>query len=37
MQQYSADNGKLTPWHMAYLSGIIIRGTFSCLLPRLLS
>ncbi|KAF7368431.1 NADH:flavin oxidoreductase 1 [Mycena venus] len=26
MQQYSADNGKLTPWHMAWLGGIIIRG-----------
>ncbi|GAW03383.1 NADH-dependent flavin oxidoreductase [Lentinula edodes] len=26
MQQYSADNGKMTPWHMAYLGGILIRG-----------
>ncbi|KAJ7126023.1 hypothetical protein C8R44DRAFT_830680 [Mycena epipterygia] len=26
MQQYSADNGKLAPWHMAFLGGIIIRG-----------
>ncbi|KAJ7688926.1 hypothetical protein B0H14DRAFT_869029 [Mycena olivaceomarginata] len=26
MQQYSAENGKLTPWHMAWLGGIIIRG-----------
>jgi hypothetical protein len=33
MQQYSADNGKLTPWHMAYLSGIIIRGEFRAPAP----
>ncbi|KAJ4487938.1 FMN-linked oxidoreductase [Lentinula aciculospora] len=26
MQQYSADNGKMTPWHMAYLGGILTRG-----------
>jgi len=24
--QYSADNGKLTPWHMAHLGGIFTRG-----------
>lgn len=26
MQQYSAENGQMTPWHMAYLGGILIRG-----------
>ncbi|KAJ6586751.1 NADH-dependent flavin oxidoreductase [Mycena sp. CBHHK59/15] len=26
LQQYSAEDGKLTPWHMAFLGGIIIRG-----------
>ncbi|KAJ6602737.1 FMN-linked oxidoreductase [Mycena vulgaris] len=26
MQQYSAEDGKLTPWHIAFLGGIIIRG-----------
>ncbi|KAJ7159992.1 FMN-linked oxidoreductase [Mycena crocata] len=26
LQQYSSDNGKLTPWHTAFLGGIIIRG-----------
>ncbi|KAF9030684.1 FMN-linked oxidoreductase [Hymenopellis radicata] len=26
MQQYSAENGNMTPWHFAYLGGILIRG-----------
>ncbi|KAJ3924272.1 MAG: hypothetical protein NXY57DRAFT_1065615, partial [Lentinula lateritia] len=35
MQQYSADNGKMTPWHMAYLGGILIRDHGSLLGPGL--
>ncbi|KAF5334656.1 hypothetical protein D9611_012009 [Ephemerocybe angulata] len=30
--QYSADNGKMTPWHMAHIGGIALRGPgLSCI------